>query len=313
MYVTISRSRKTRCDGAKPQCSFCEDLDIECNYRRPVEQTRRAETGIEDVLVRVEDQLQVLHRIEALLVNPFPHSPGSDRISTAVGPIIPGGTYRGLSQVSSPSVYNSQPLHQQQEQTTSPAATLDPDSVASTRIFQTGWADFQNFESRPPLNHIYFDEGDEYALRENRRGEGFVLASSSVGSLDSLDLSPRAVWRYQHHFARNLLSWIPLFDQHFLVSLLEKATLSHFSENESSTALALLILALGALSNDDGNTNDDPAGFAGFEYFVHGSRLAAHMTNFTSNIILIQCHVLTSYAIRMPSLYLKCDVANWLG
>jgi hypothetical protein len=190
---------------------------------------------------------------------------------------------------------------------------LDPDSVASTRIFQTGWADFQNFESRPPLNHIYFDEGDEYALRENRRGEGFVLASSSVGSLDSLDLSPRAVWRYQHHFARNLLSWIPLFDQHFLVSLLEKATLSRFSENESSTALALLILALGALSNDDGNTNDDPAGFAGFEYFVHGSRLAAHMTNFTSNIILIQCHVLTSYAIRMPSLYLKCDVANWLG
>ncbi|KAH8586393.1 hypothetical protein B0O99DRAFT_695529 [Bisporella sp. PMI_857] len=32
----MCRSRRTKCDGRKPTCSFCEEHDIACNYRAPV-------------------------------------------------------------------------------------------------------------------------------------------------------------------------------------------------------------------------------------------------------------------------------------
>lgn len=36
----VCRSRKTRCDAARPSCSFCADIGAQCVYRRPEETLR---------------------------------------------------------------------------------------------------------------------------------------------------------------------------------------------------------------------------------------------------------------------------------
>lgn len=36
----VCRSRKTRCDAARPSCSFCAEIGARCVYRRPEETSR---------------------------------------------------------------------------------------------------------------------------------------------------------------------------------------------------------------------------------------------------------------------------------
>ncbi|KAF4264210.1 hypothetical protein CNMCM8812_003681 [Aspergillus fumigatus] len=35
----VCRTRKSRCDGIRPQCSMCKDLGFECAYTPPVTAT----------------------------------------------------------------------------------------------------------------------------------------------------------------------------------------------------------------------------------------------------------------------------------
>lgn len=209
--------------------------------------------------------------------------PGSRYVM--LGPATPAHEHSAL--------YQAENNNRSRNQSDTPfAAVLDPGSVASSsRVFRTEWPDLEYFESLPPLNHIHYNDAEDYTSREIRRGESFF--GYSVTSAD-LDISSRTINRYQQYFVRNVLSWIPLFDQKFMLARIEQAVESGFVEDDFSTALAWLILALGAISNDDGNFHDEPDRFAGVGYFLQGFRLAAHMSSYTPDIIAVQCHILSS-------------------
>jgi hypothetical protein len=225
--------------------------------------------GIEDVLARVESQLA---RIEALC-----ESHRSESISTA--------SLSGLA-VPQRSPFTDEFLQ---------SYTIVPDGrpgASSSRSFWAQWPDLESFHSLPPLNPIQYDDREEYYAREMRRCEGF--ASPAATSIADLDLSPQTCWRLQQYFVRNVLSWVPLFDQTFLVTVVEYAATFRFANTDLSTALALLVLSLGAISNDDENTGDEPAEFAGIQYFIHGFRLASLTTAQTTDILAVQCNILSS-------------------
>ncbi|GKZ39035.1 hypothetical protein AbraIFM66950_011693, partial [Aspergillus brasiliensis] len=73
----ICRLRKTRCNGARPRCQLCVDLDADCVYREP---GIKLDAG--DKLI-----IEKLNRIEVLLQSkfsdPIGQSPLSSNSSTA--------------------------------------------------------------------------------------------------------------------------------------------------------------------------------------------------------------------------------------
>lgn len=48
---SVCRARKTRCDGAQPKCSFCQDNGCDCKYETP--QGSTVETNIETILAKI--------------------------------------------------------------------------------------------------------------------------------------------------------------------------------------------------------------------------------------------------------------------
>lgn len=52
LACTTCRSRKTRCDAAKPRCSLCTSLDVECVYKDS--QQPRVDPGIRMLLERIQ-------------------------------------------------------------------------------------------------------------------------------------------------------------------------------------------------------------------------------------------------------------------
>ncbi|PSK56914.1 hypothetical protein B9Z65_6538 [Elsinoe australis] len=54
----ICRGRKTRCDGAKPKCRLCTELNAECVYREPGQKLDAGDKMILEHLQRIESMLQ---------------------------------------------------------------------------------------------------------------------------------------------------------------------------------------------------------------------------------------------------------------
>ncbi|BCS02443.1 putative C6 finger domain protein [Aspergillus luchuensis] len=81
----ICRLRKTRCNGARPRCQLCVDLDADCVYREP---GIKLDAG--DKLI-----IEKLNRIEVLLQSkfsdPISQSPLSSNSSTAANLVQIGG------------------------------------------------------------------------------------------------------------------------------------------------------------------------------------------------------------------------------
>ncbi|KAL3457035.1 hypothetical protein BJX64DRAFT_293545 [Aspergillus heterothallicus] len=286
------RARKTRCDGAKPRCSFCEDLDINCQYQRPADRPRNPESSVEDILLRLENQL---HRIEACIPNHglspqserHSNSNSSSNVATTIGPTTPSFSN---SHGYAPTLSQEQEIHPTPDHGFN--AIHDPGSVdSSSRIFRTEWPDLESFESLPPLNPIHYDDTEDHTYHGIQRGEQFAAYTPNRASID---LSARTINRYQQAFVRNVLAWIPVFDQGYMVSVIRHASEQGFNESDLSSALGLLILALGAISSDDENVHDDPARFAGVDYFVLGFRATCYLTAHTVDILFVQCHVLSS-------------------
>ncbi|KAJ5918999.1 hypothetical protein N7466_009942 [Penicillium verhagenii] len=55
--IAICRLRKTRCNGARPRCQLCTDLDAECTYREPGIKLDMGDKLILEHLVRIEGLL----------------------------------------------------------------------------------------------------------------------------------------------------------------------------------------------------------------------------------------------------------------
>ena len=65
-----------------------------------------------------------------------------------------------------------------------------------------------------------------------------------------IDLSKRTTRRLQQSFVENFLRWTPIFDQNTCVEAVNHAFAGNFSLYDPSTCLTLLLLALGAISED---------------------------------------------------------------
>ncbi|KAK6503234.1 hypothetical protein TWF481_008263 [Arthrobotrys musiformis] len=78
----VCRSRKSRCDGSRPKCRLCIELNAECIYREP---GIKLDAG--DKLI-----LEHLNRIESLLQNALPSTPPGSGMAMSASPAISHST-----------------------------------------------------------------------------------------------------------------------------------------------------------------------------------------------------------------------------
>lgn len=146
----------------------------------------------------------------------------------------------------------------------------------------------ESFSCLPPFNHIEYDEGELYLQTEIRQG---ALLYGYTGSR-VVDTTSKKCWRLQRLFAKNVLPWIPLFDQEYCISKVTSATECGFESEDLSVALVMFIFALGAMSNDDDCTSNSTASFAGIAYFLQGCKIVDASRTNNNTITMIQCRIL---------------------
>ena len=154
-------------------------------------------------------------------------------------------------------------------------------------------------ESPPPLKPLEFDESEAFLVREIAQGKRLYQASN----LGNLDLSPRLCARLLQAFARNVLTWFPIFDQESFSKLVAKSCTDPPDQSDPEMCLILLMLSLGDLSKADDLISDDPHEFPGLNYFLAACRTLNRDATLSYSLLETQCHVLISYA---ASCHLAC-------
>lgn len=155
------------------------------------------------------------------------------------------------------------------------------------------------FHAPPYIQVESWDYSADFYDDELAAGEQLADQCDEL-AIQPVDLSRRMSRRLLQSFVENFLRWTPILDQRKCVEALEQAEIGGFSYPDSSTCLAFMILALGAISEDlnEGAYNLTP----GLEYFARGSRILERLALRTGSLITLQCRILQAsyfkFAIR---------------
>lgn len=142
----------------------------------------------------------------------------------------------------------------------------------------------------PPLNYIEYDNREDYIQTEINQGALLYSVSDNLGS----ERTPKACWRLQRLFTKNVLPWIPLFDEEYCVQKVNDASSSDFRTDDTGVALVLFIFALGEMSSEEDNTSDLPLEFAGISNFLEACKIVDTNRSQSDTLVTVQCRILWS-------------------
>ncbi|KAF3762108.1 hypothetical protein M406DRAFT_263248 [Cryphonectria parasitica EP155] len=259
----VCRSRRTRCDAARPACSFCSQLGIECVYRRQPADVRTHED--KDKVDYNEDIVCRLQRIEQLLS-------------------------RDLRDRSSPYHAPRPPIRHE-----TPDATL---SQHPTPVVQFEYGIHLNNLARlagqacpAALEPLCLDNTEEQLEMLMQQGDS--LFSNPCKDIHELDLSSWKCWQLQRSFITEALPFCPIIEQHDCAAIIERNVEKKFEDNGLEASLALFMLALGEISRQSHYTNDE--NLPGSDYFQAGCRLLDAEQRSANTLLLVQCHIFEAF------------------
>ncbi|KAF2000728.1 hypothetical protein P154DRAFT_619961 [Amniculicola lignicola CBS 123094] len=299
----VCRFRKTRCDAVKPSCGFCTDLGIECTYRKPTVGDRAKVPGPSpDALINIERRLSQLESLMESTTQIIQNSQiMSPNVSTTSDMHPPRDTvlsrrssvnrtalealeniHTGLS---NPSVGTPRSYDFAYRQTASEALTARP-SLLTFRA--------------PPYIHVEsWDYTAEFYDDEILAGDRLCDQFDDL-LMQPLDFSKRTTRRLQQSFVENFLRWTPIFDQRTCINAVEHASARNYLAQDPQTCLTMLLLALGAISEDRSESPENQA--PGLDYFARGCQILERFSLRTGNLMTLQCRVLQAsyfkFAIR---------------
>lgn len=262
----VCRVRKVRCDAGKPGCGSCTKLGVACSYATA--RNCRPEQDAAGLFLNKLDAR--LDRLEAKLDQSLNSNPAAASFKHVTSP-TPGPT----------------PQHPETIPPSGPAPT-GPLGYDRIGLNLAAFARLEGHEISPLLEPFQFDESEAFLVREIAQGKRLYQA----GNPGNLDLSPRLCARLLQAFARNVLTWFPIFDQESFSKLVAKSCTDLFDQSDPETCLILLMLSLGDLSKADDLTSDDPYEFPGLNYFLAASRTMDATLGYS--LLETQCHVLIS-------------------
>ncbi|KIW64067.1 hypothetical protein PV04_09026 [Phialophora macrospora] len=316
----VCRLRKTKCDAARPQCSFCAGLDLECVYRRlgpgsGSDQTRRAKSHPRAVLSPGQEP-HALSGHKRGLVSELrePLEFGDQELERPIRcQSAVADSRRGAVPASSPdyarSVRDQYPVSvESQLLHTSPTAATISSAYAVSEAADVpsfiglgleGLSRLAGRSTPPQLRPFLWDDAEEYFDREVQL-YNLLLGPESAPDLSGLDFSFRTCWRYHQAFVRDILSWFPLLDLQYCAQIVQTTSEKGFDQSQPISILVLLILALGALTrSDDGPSSKANSNPSGIEYFRAACHLLSKSRGGTSTIIGAQSYILKSFYLLL--------------
>ncbi|KAF2182964.1 hypothetical protein K469DRAFT_217710 [Zopfia rhizophila CBS 207.26] len=286
----VCRVRKVRCDGGKPGCGSCTKLGVTCSYA-----AARSSRPEHDAAALFLNKLDArLDRLEAKLDQRLNSNPTALSFNRAT-PLVPTPT----------------PQHHSTKALDSPSSLVSTrpigyDKMGLTFEFLIRLA---GHEVSPIFQPLQFDESEVYLEREIAQGRDLYQA----GSPGALDLSPGLCSGLLQSFARNVLTWFPMFDQKSFSKLAAKSYTYHFDQSDPETCLILLILGLGALSKSEDLTGDEPRQFPGLNYFLAACKALNMWITPGYSLVELQCQILISLYLLLCLRPLQASNAIFLA
>ena len=271
----ICRSRKSRCDGVRPKCRLCTELNADCVYREP---GIKLDAG--DKLI-----LEQLSRIEGLLQsNLTPTSAGA-----LAGPISPatsntastGPEEHGLKRLSTtsagPTNANQIPLNG--FGTWSANISTMPKNHTTPALHLLQWPIIKDLISRPC---------DPQVLMQLEMARP-PLDFGTHYSLDLSNVSP-----YVHAFFDRVNTWYAVVDPNVWHTHYRTAMSQGFRTGPES-CICLLVLALGQAAHYGQSISRVPPGqlAPGMSYFAAAWTLLPNLIT-RNDILSAQCHILAA-------------------
>lgn len=263
----MCRLRKTRCDAGKPTCSLCKELEIECIYRRPNGDAKTqgsSENGISAVVQRLD-------RIESAL----------DVLAT---------TYSSYRQPPPTLLEKDPPSCQNDYASTSPASlsqmTLDRYACKMPNLLV--------FKSPGPDQDSYaYDVTSAFFRDQTTTITDMKLAHRLP--FEEMNVTRPYLWELQRSFADNVLKWLPLFDSETASRHLQSAHISGYTEYTTSTCIALLIFAIGAIASDSAVYVQSSQKLPGFSYYARALAMLEVFPSPGEDLSVLQARVLAGW------------------
>ena len=269
----ICRSRKSRCDGTRPKCRLCTELNAECVYREP---GIKLDAG--DKLI-----LEQLARIEGLL-----HSNLTSPVTA--GP-VPGPISPATSNTA------SDDLHLKRTSTAGASnAGVNSIPLNGTGTWSANISTMPKIHTTPALHLLQWPMIKDLV---SRQCDPQVLMQLEMArppldfgihySLELSNISP-----YVHAFFEQANSWYAIVNPNAWHSLYRTAISQGFRSGAES-CVCLLVLALGQAAHYGQSISRVPQGqlAPGMNYFAAAWSLLPNLMT-RNDVLSAQCHVLAA-------------------
>jgi hypothetical protein len=277
----ICRSRKSRCDGARPKCRLCTELNAECIYREPGIKLDAGDKLILEHLNRIEGLLQTSITSGFSLSS---HSPAASNTTSedflARGP----GSMSHLGMV--------QPINGIGTWTNHPSNISTMPKTHNTAAL--------NLLASPMIRELVSRQYDAKILLQLEMTRDSVSLSNSRG----IDLSNTGAY-VQAYFERVNVFYACV--NPYTWSTYYQTALAHGFRDGPESCIVLLVLALGHAGSTGSITQQNPEKEPpGLAYFAAAwSLLPSVMTR--NNMVAAQCQILAAAYL----VYLVRPVEAW--
>ncbi|RTE80134.1 hypothetical protein BHE90_005340 [Fusarium euwallaceae] len=328
------RRRKTKCDGAKPECKFCKDLGKKCVYAAPRGALTRYPTEERNVPTRLA-QLEALvtqlthnafdeigcglndldsghQRPDALDVphvdtTPISAAEETTHTSPLGVPPQPEAPYQSFepSEPTPESVWH--PPYVEDARATpsiSTAPELSMPGHESLTGVRSGTSDHPVIHTAP--GRIPRLEYSSLAacfksemLSGNHLLQTFEQEEAEVSIHDD-ELDDSTIHRLQQSYFSRVNPWFPVIDEcSSWPESFAQAEMSNFRGNDIQSALVLLVLALGNIAEEGVKPTTDPDTVLATRLF-NKAFLCVMAKGLQTDLHIIQCYILITYGPPNP-------------
>ena len=274
----ICRSRKSRCDGTRPKCRLCTELNAECVYREPGIKLDAGDKLILEQLARIEGLLQAnLTTPVSAIAQPGPISPATSNTASTG----PEDALKRLSSATSGAAPGVNPLPLNGFGTWSATANIStmPKIHTTPALHLLQWPVIKELISRPC---------DPQVLMQLE----MARPALDLGTHYSLDLS--SIAPYVHAFFERVNVWYAVVNPNVWHSHYRAAISQGFRSGPES-CICLLVLALGQAAYYGQSISRIPHGqpAPGMSFFAAAwSILPSLLTR--NDVLSAQCHILAA-------------------
>ena len=273
----ICRSRKSRCDGARPKCRLCSELNADCVYREPGIKLDAGDKLILEQLARIEGLLHS-NLLAPVTVGALagPISPATSN-TASTGP--EDSHMKRLSTSTTAGTTSSQPLPLNGFGTWSANISTMPKSHTTPALHLLQWPVIKDLISRPCDPQVLMQ------LEMSRPPLDF-------GSHYSLDLNN--VTPYVNAFFDRVNGWYAIVNPYVWHSSYRTAISQGFRSGAES-CVVLLVLALGQAAHYGESISRIPHGqpVPGMSYFAAAWSLLPNLIT-RNDVLSAQCHILAA-------------------